>query len=162
MAKKLKDLMAELSAEDRRDVRQRARLHIRAMEDAERLDQIRKAADRNQSEVARLMGIGQNAVSQLEKRDDLQLSTLHRYVTSLGLRLELAVVSASGERAVLRNYQPWRGMGTAAGKAVRAAQQVAPGKKAPAGTASDPQKAVASKGAIRPPRSATRKAAKNR
>src|SRR5438046_720725 len=108
MTTKLKDLIAELSPKERRDVNTRARFHLKAIEEAERLDQVRKAANKTQHEIAAMMGIGQNAVSQLEKRGDLQLSTLYRYVKSMGLRLELAVVGASGQRAVLKNYQPWK------------------------------------------------------
>ncbi|MGE4243211.1 helix-turn-helix domain-containing protein [Ramlibacter sp.] len=134
---KLRDLIAELTPAGRREVTRRSREHLKAMEDAARLDQVRKAAKKKQSEVAELMGIGQNAVSQLEARSDVQLSTLNRYVESLGLRLELVVVAESGERAVLRNYRPWQSespkKGTAEGSRRTASGLVvekAPGKSA--------------------------------
>lgn len=107
MTSKLSDLMAELSEQDLKEVRKRARAHLRAMEDARHLDEIRRAANKKQGEVALGMGIGQNAVSQLEKRRDLQLSTLNRYVESVGFRLELSVVAPSGERVLLKRFKPW-------------------------------------------------------
>jgi hypothetical protein len=107
MATQLKKLLAELPAESRKEVRKRARSHLKAMEDARRLDDIRRAMDARQGDIALAMGIGQNAVSQLEKRRDMQLSTLNRYVESVGLRLELSVVAPSGERVTLKNFKPW-------------------------------------------------------
>jgi transcriptional regulator with XRE-family HTH domain len=107
MATKLSDLMAELPEEDLKDVRKRSRVHLKAMEDARCLDEIRRAANKRQGEIAMAMGIGQNAVSQLEKRRDIQLSTLNRYVESVGFRLELSVVAPSGERVALKKFKPW-------------------------------------------------------
>jgi transcriptional regulator with XRE-family HTH domain len=107
MTTKLSDLMAGLSQEDLKDVRKRSQVHLKAMQDARRLDEIRRAANKRQSDIAALMGIGQNAVSQLEKRRDMQLSTLNRYVESVGLRLELSVVAPSGERVALKKFKPW-------------------------------------------------------
>ncbi len=105
---KLSDLMAEFSDEDVKDVRKRARAHVKAMASASKLDELRRALRKNQGEVAAAMGIGQNAVSQMEKRSDLQLSTLSRYVESLGFHLELAVVARDGERIALKNFKPWQ------------------------------------------------------
>lgn len=107
MTTSLNDLMADLSEEDAKDVRQRSRVHLKAMEDARRLDEIRRVANKKQGDIAAAMGIGQNAVSQLEKRRDIQLSTLNRYVESVGFRLELTVVAPSGERIALKNFKPW-------------------------------------------------------
>lgn len=109
MTTKLSDLMAGLSEEDLKEVRKRSRVHLKAMEDARRLDEIRRAANKRQGDIAMAMGIGQNAVSQLEKRRDMQLSTLNRYVESVGFRLELSVVAPSGERIALKKFKPWDG-----------------------------------------------------
>jgi DNA-binding XRE family transcriptional regulator len=107
MTKNLSDLLAELPAEDRKEVGKRSRAHLKAMEDARRLDEIRRAARKKQGDIALAMGIGQNAVSQLEKRRDMQLSTLSRYVESIGFHLELSVVAPSGERVALKKFKPW-------------------------------------------------------
>jgi len=55
-------------------------LTLRALRQAHRL---------TQEEVAGILGINQNAVSKLEKRSDLLLSTLSRYVVAMGGRLNL-------------------------------------------------------------------------
>ena len=113
---RLSDLMAEFSDEDVKDVRKRARAHVKAMASASKLDELRRALRKNQGEVAAVMGIGQNAVSQLEKRSDIQLSTLSRYVESLGFHLELAVVARNGERIALKNFKPWQEIAVNASK----------------------------------------------
>ena len=48
------------------------------------LAMIRKAAQMTQVEVARKLGVGQGAVSRLENRDDMLLSTLYDYLTATG------------------------------------------------------------------------------
>lgn len=140
MTTKLSELMAELSEQELKEVRKRSRAHLKAMEEARHLDEIRRAANKKQGEVALGMGIGQNAVSQLEKRRDLQLSTLSRYVESVGFRLELSVVAPSGERVLLKQFKPWeerparRGRGavpaTARGRAAKAVKVVKAAKTA--------------------------------
>ncbi|RYH12658.1 MAG: helix-turn-helix domain-containing protein [Alphaproteobacteria bacterium] len=134
---RLSDLMAEFSDEDVKDVRKRARAHVKAMASASKLDELRRALRKNQGEVAAVMGIGQNAVSQLEKRSDIQLSTLSRYVESLGFHLELAVVARNGERIALKNFKPWQEIAVKASTAsnVRPVTRRARGASRPEGTA---------------------------
>ncbi len=107
MTIRLSELKAELSAQDLKEVHKRSRAHLKAMEEVRRLDEFRRAVNKTQGEIALAMGIGQNAVSQLEKRSDVQLSTLNRYVESAGFRLEVSVVSRSGQRVTLKNFRPW-------------------------------------------------------
>jgi hypothetical protein len=49
--------------------------------------QLRRARRRTQVSLARSMGITQDAVSRLEKRTDILLSTLSHYVEAMGGRL---------------------------------------------------------------------------
>lgn len=156
MGVKLEDLMAELSPEDLRDVNTRTRKHLKAIEEASRLDEVRKALGHTQQEVAAKMGIGQNAVSQLEKRKDVLLSTLHDFVESMGVHLELALVSPGGQRRVLKNYRPWEaGKASTRQKSTRSlVAKAAPGRQKQAaagpsrrsGQAGQREGAVASKG----------------
>jgi transcriptional regulator with XRE-family HTH domain len=74
---------------------------------AESLAALRKASGQTQADVAQTLGIGQNAVSQLESRTDLYLSTLNKYVGALGLQLELALVTPEGDRVALSSFRPW-------------------------------------------------------
>jgi DNA-binding XRE family transcriptional regulator len=80
------DLMKALPAKRRKAVEQMTsdvaaeELTLRALRQAHQL---------TQEEVAGILGIEQNAVSKLEKRSDLLLTTLSRYVAALGGRLNL-------------------------------------------------------------------------
>ena len=83
------------------------RMALEMIRHSESLAALRKASGQTQAEVAETLGIGQNAVSQLESRTDLYLSTLGKYVGALGLQLELALVAPNGERVALPNFRPW-------------------------------------------------------
>lgn len=107
MTTKLSEMMAEFSDEDRKDIDKRVKAHLKTMQTAARLDELRRAVNKTQGDIARAMGIGQNAVSQLEQRGDMQLSTLHRYVESVGFSLQLTVVAPNGERVTLEKFKPW-------------------------------------------------------
>lgn len=82
MAKKLDDVMAALPK-----TRQQ-RIEARAMELAT-LKDLRLAVEKTQEQLAATLGVGQDAISRLEKRSDMLLSTLRHYVESMGGRLEL-------------------------------------------------------------------------
>ena len=80
-----------------------ARLARDMIEHADSLGDIRKAMSKTQTEIARELGVGQVAVAQLEKRSDLLLSTLQRYVRAAGAELSLVVHTRQGEDIVLQN-----------------------------------------------------------
>ncbi len=56
------------------------------------LYELRRALDRSQTDLAAELGISQSAISQLERAEDLKLSTLRNYLAHLGARLELLAV----------------------------------------------------------------------
>ena len=56
-----------------------------------------RATDLTQAEVAELLSVTQGAVSQLEKRDDMLLSSLAAYVAVLGGELEVVARFADRE-----------------------------------------------------------------
>ena len=68
------------------------------------LTDFRKAVGKTQAEVAKELGIQQHAVSQLEKRTDTYVSTLRRFLQSLGMTLEMSVVAQNGVRIELQNF----------------------------------------------------------
>ncbi len=82
MTKKLKDLLTELPA------KRQARIELRAQELAT-LKELRTAAQQTQTDMALSLGVGQDAISRLEKRSDMLLSTLRLYIESLGGKLQL-------------------------------------------------------------------------
>ncbi len=52
-------------------------------------------------EVARKLGIGQGAISRLENRGDMLLSTLHDYLTATGADTASIVVTVHGHKVEL-------------------------------------------------------------
>ncbi len=82
MAKKLGDVLAELPA------KRRAKIEARAQE-LTTLKELRQAVAQTQEELAATLGVGQDTVSRIEQRSDMLLSTLRRYVESMGGKLEL-------------------------------------------------------------------------
>ena len=81
----------------------------RASAEAEEMDRvyamnlamIRKAAQMTQVEVARKLGVGQAAVSRLENRSDMLLSTLYDYLTATGAEAASIVIIVRGHRIEL-------------------------------------------------------------
>jgi transcriptional regulator with XRE-family HTH domain len=53
------------------------------------LAELRQARERSQQELARMLKVNQPAVAKLEKRADMYVSNLRRYVEALGGRLEI-------------------------------------------------------------------------
>jgi transcriptional regulator with XRE-family HTH domain len=109
MGRNIDDIIKALPKERRDRINADAQtLAIEMIRNADSLDAFRKAAGRTQAEVAKVLGIGQNAVSQLESRADLYVSTLSKYVGALGMKLELSLRTASGELVELPNFHPWQ------------------------------------------------------
>lgn len=65
------------------------------------LAMIRQAAQMTQVEVARKLGVGQGAVSRLENRADMLLSTLYDYLTATGADAASIVVTVHGHKIEL-------------------------------------------------------------
>ncbi len=63
--------------------------------------QLRRARRRTQVSLARSMGITQDAVSRLEKRTDMLLSTLSHYVEAMGGKLSLVAEFPDGNPVIL-------------------------------------------------------------
>jgi transcriptional regulator with XRE-family HTH domain len=72
----------------------RARLKREAHDELERIGfgKLRQARQQTQVAIAERLKIPQSAVSRMEKRSDLLLSTLREYVGALGGKLELRAV----------------------------------------------------------------------
>ena len=84
----LKDVMNGLDPERRKRVVAEAdQLHA----EYQTLQELRKAKDLTQVELAKSLGIQQASVAQMEKRSDLMLSTLRGYVEAMGGKLKLLV-----------------------------------------------------------------------
>lgn len=53
------------------------------------LDELRQALEKTQQDMAGLLNVNQAAVSKLESRTDMLISTLRKYVEALGAQLEI-------------------------------------------------------------------------
>ena len=69
-------------------LKRRAKIERRANELAS-LKDLRKAVERTQEDMAALLGVGQDTVSRIERRSDILLSTLRRYIEAMGGELKL-------------------------------------------------------------------------
>ncbi|MGB0680665.1 MAG: helix-turn-helix domain-containing protein [Polyangiales bacterium] len=69
--------------------------------------ELRAIVGLTQGELAARMGVQQAAVSRFERREDVTLSTLRRYVRALGAQLEISMRTEAGRRFVLSPPTPY-------------------------------------------------------
>lgn len=80
------ELMKSLPKKRRHAIEARA---AEIMAEEMTLQELRRALDRSQEATAEVLGLKQAAVSRLENRDDMRISTLRGYVEALGGDLEV-------------------------------------------------------------------------
>ena len=85
MAKKFSELRARMSPDSQARAAARAEAMLLEMQ----LQELRKARSMTQIEVARSMSVEQAAISRLERREDMYVSTLRDYIRALGGELKL-------------------------------------------------------------------------
>jgi DNA-binding XRE family transcriptional regulator len=95
MAIRLDDLTSKLPKKERQAIRKRT---AELIAEEATLRQLREARERSQVEMAEKLHINQAAVSKLERRTDMYLSTLRSYIEAMGGRLE--IVARFPNRAV--------------------------------------------------------------
>jgi transcriptional regulator with XRE-family HTH domain len=97
MTKPISELYKSLSPEAQQRVEEKSEeLHT-----AINLTKLRKQLGFTQMQVAHAMHIKQPTVAQLEKRADMQLSTLRQYLHVLGANLEISATLPDGSRIQL-------------------------------------------------------------
>lgn len=102
MGRTLKSVIADLPPDDRAWVETKGREMADDMiRYADTLADARRALAKTQTELADVLQIRQNAVTQLEKRSDMLLSTLRKYVSAMGAELQLTIRTAAGVVIVL-------------------------------------------------------------
>jgi transcriptional regulator with XRE-family HTH domain len=67
----------------------RTEAKLRALKKEMPLAELRQARERSQQELARALKVGQPAVAKLERRADMYVSNLRRYIAALGGTLEI-------------------------------------------------------------------------
>jgi transcriptional regulator with XRE-family HTH domain len=93
MAKKFSELRGKLSPE----AQARAAARSEGMLLEIQLRELRKSRNVTQVEIAEAMGVEQGAVSKLERRSDMYLSTVYEYVRALGGELKLVASFPEGD-----------------------------------------------------------------
>jgi hypothetical protein len=86
MAIRFDDYMDKLPKKRRQAIAKRA---AELIAEEATLRRLREARERSQEEVARKLHIKQAAVSKLERRTDMYLSTLRGYIEAMGGQLEI-------------------------------------------------------------------------
>ena len=93
MTRKFSELRSKMSPE----VQARSAARAEGMLVEMQLQALRKSKNMTQTDVARAMRVEQAAVSKMERREDMYLSTLREYVTALGGELKLVAVFPEGD-----------------------------------------------------------------
>lgn len=97
MGRKMDDVIAALPAERREKIELRANALASEMIQAS-LKDLRQSVSKTQADVAKKMGMAQNAVSQLEKRADVRLSTIGRYAKAIGGKVAVIIEMPGGKQ----------------------------------------------------------------
>lgn len=93
MAHKWEDLRHKLPSDKRAEIDRRAQNEIRNLS----LNQLREARNLTQMNLAQVLNVNQGAVSKLERRADMYVSTLRSYLKAMGAELEIKAVFPDGE-----------------------------------------------------------------
>lgn len=96
MAKSFKTLRAKMSPAAQQRAKEKTRMMLEAMP----LQELRQAGALSQDEMAKALGIKQAAVSKLERRTDMYLSTLRKFIEAMGGRLEIVAHFPEGDISV--------------------------------------------------------------
>ncbi|QLF69698.1 XRE family transcriptional regulator [Peteryoungia desertarenae] len=86
MARTLDQAFASLPEDKRRDLEQRGQDRLQQYRT---LQELRKSRDVTQESLATVLGVNQENISRLERRNDLLLSTLRDYIGAMGGELEI-------------------------------------------------------------------------
>lgn len=93
MAKNFKALQAKMTSESRARSEAKAQHMIQEMG----LDELRAARALTQEHLSTLLGVKQSAVSKLERRADMCVSTLRQFIQAMGGTLEIRAVFPDGD-----------------------------------------------------------------
>jgi transcriptional regulator with XRE-family HTH domain len=93
MAHKFQELQMKISAERRTRVEKRVREAINEMA----LDELRTAREFTQAELSQVLKVDQGSISRLERRTDMYIGTLRRYIEAMGGSLQIRAIFPDGE-----------------------------------------------------------------
>ncbi len=93
MAKPFSTLRQRMSPEAQRKASERTRVLIEEM----KLDEIRRARELTQQELAEVLDISQTAVSKIEHQTDMYVSTLGKVISAMGGELHIIARFPEGD-----------------------------------------------------------------
>ena len=91
-ARNFRELEAKMPPESRARVAERVKATLENMA----LDELRAAREMTQEHLAEILKVNQAAVSKLERRADMYVSTLGRFIEAMGGKLEIRAVFPDG------------------------------------------------------------------
>ena len=100
MARNFEELRAGMSPESQARVEQRVRKALAAMP----MDELRQARSLTQAQLAEILNVSQGAVSKVERRTDMYISTLRSYVRAMGGDVEIRAIFPEGE-VIIEHFQ---------------------------------------------------------
>src|SRR6267154_5237787 len=92
-AKPFKQLTDKMPVESRARVQARVQKTLANMP----LEELRTARNFTQAHLAKLLGVEQSAVSRMERRTDVYVSTLASFIEAMGGRLEIRAIFPEGQ-----------------------------------------------------------------
>jgi DNA-binding XRE family transcriptional regulator len=91
-ARNFKELEAKMPLASRARVQERVKATLENMA----LDELRAARELTQEHLAQILNVKQAAVSKLERRADMYVSTLGKFIEAMGGKLEIRAVFPDG------------------------------------------------------------------
>ncbi len=92
MARRFREVRESMPPARQAEIRRRTEELLAEMP----LQELRQARELSQKELAEVLGINQATISKLERRTDMYLSSLRRFVEAMGGELEIAATFPDG------------------------------------------------------------------
>ena len=100
MARNFKELQAKMDPADLADNKQRVREELQRMA----LEELRKARQLTQADMAEMLDVPQSSISRIEQRADMYLSTLRNYIHAMGGVLQVQAVFPDGGAVIINRF----------------------------------------------------------
>ncbi|MBY0545167.1 MAG: helix-turn-helix transcriptional regulator [Gammaproteobacteria bacterium] len=101
MPTSINEKISKLSPERQQKVKKRA---LELIKEEASLRELREMMAITQKEMAETLHIGQEGVSRIEKRSDMLLSTLRKYIEAIGGDIDLVVSFPNRPSVILSNF----------------------------------------------------------
>jgi transcriptional regulator with XRE-family HTH domain len=137
MARNFKELRDALNAKMSPEERAESDAWVKAaIMEIRNMEELRQARSLTQTELAETLKVSQGAVSKVERRADMYISTLRSYVRAMGGDLQIRAIFPEGE-VILNQFQDLDP------ESLPPAKRPAPGKRAAASQKPTPRRARA-------------------